>query len=156
MGSPMLVDPPNQYDQIGRFIALWATFQSLCNNYFTLIAHIFREIFKRVKIFHFSSQIIFGQLSYTSCDFLLVTLLLFANKRPPSFSLSTVIGCIWIHFFKLMGFPFLTILSCLAIQKLKPSCRLQQLSQRALQIIGNFSIFTATDCDSCWSQQIHS
>ena len=34
----------------------------------------------------------------------------------------------------------------------------QRLSQRArlLQIIGNFSIFTAMVCDSCWLQQIHS
>ena len=34
------------------------------------------------------------------------------------------------------------------------SCRLQQLLQRArlLQIIGFFSIFNATDCDSCWSE----
>ena len=38
------------------------------------------------------------------------------------------------------------------------SHRLQQLSQRArqLQIIGTFSTFTATDCDSRQSQQIHS
>ena len=36
------------------------------------------------------------------------------------------------------------------------SRRLHQLSQRARsqQIIGNFSIFTAMDCDSRWSQQI--
>ena len=35
-------------------------------------------------------------------------------------------------------------------------CRSQQRLQRArlLQIIGNFSIFTAMDCDSCWLQQI--
>ena len=38
------------------------------------------------------------------------------------------------------------------------SCRLQRLLQRArlLQIIGNFSIFTAMDRNSCWSQQIGS
>ena len=34
--------------------------------------------------------------------------------------------------------------------------RLQQLLQRGrlLQIIRNFSIFTAMDCDCCWLQQI--
>ena len=44
-------------DHIGRFIALWATFQLFCPN----LRH-FKSIFKIVKIFHFSSEIICGQL----------------------------------------------------------------------------------------------
>ena len=52
-----------QCDQIGRFIGLWATFQRLwqqliCPNRPTFLGN-FR---KDVKIFHFSSEINFGQL----------------------------------------------------------------------------------------------
>ena len=45
-----------QCDQIGRFFALWATFQSLWQ-----IAHILGNFCKGVKIFYFYSGIIFGQ-----------------------------------------------------------------------------------------------
>ena len=62
-----------QCDQIGRFIALCATFQSL----FAQIAHILGNYCKGFKNFHFSSEIIFGQLLWTFGDFLLVTLFLF-------------------------------------------------------------------------------
>ena len=51
-----------QCDQIGRFITLWATFQGLCNNYFAQIAHILAIFCEGVEIFHFSSEIVFGQL----------------------------------------------------------------------------------------------
>ena len=63
-------------DQIGRFIALWETFQSLWNNYYAQIAHILSNFWKVVKICHFSSEIIFGQLLYTFGNILLVTLIL--------------------------------------------------------------------------------
>ena len=42
-----------QYDQIGRFIALWATFQSLCNNYFSQIALFLTILVKVSKSFIF-------------------------------------------------------------------------------------------------------
>ena len=52
-----------QCDQIGRFIALWAIFRSLWQQLFCPNCPHFKAIFVRVsKIFHFSSEIIFGQL----------------------------------------------------------------------------------------------
>ena len=65
-----------QCDQIGQFIALWATFQSLwqqlfCPNCVTALD----KFFKGVKIFHFSSEIVFGQLLQIFGYFLLVTLI---------------------------------------------------------------------------------
>ena len=64
-----------QCDQIWRFFGIWATFQSLwqqliCPN----ILHSYTIFCKGVKIFHFSSEIIFGQLLQTFGNFLLVTL----------------------------------------------------------------------------------
>ena len=52
-----------QCDQIGRFIALWANFQSLwqqliCPNLLPFLGN----FCKGVNIIHFSSEIIFGQL----------------------------------------------------------------------------------------------
>ena len=52
-----------QCDQIGRFIALLATFQSLWQQLFAQIAHILANFRKVVEIFHISREIIFGQLS---------------------------------------------------------------------------------------------
>ena len=51
---------PPQCDQIGQFIWLWATFKAFGNNYFVQIFHILRQFFKGFKIYHFSSEIIFG------------------------------------------------------------------------------------------------
>ena len=48
--------------QIGRFIALWATFLSLWQKIILPKSTHFRQILKGVKIFHFSSEIIFGPL----------------------------------------------------------------------------------------------
>ena len=65
----------HQCDQIWRFIILWATFQSpgqqlFCQNR----QHILGNFCKGVKIFHFTREILFGQLLQTFGDFLLVTL----------------------------------------------------------------------------------
>ena len=69
-----------QCDQIGQFIELWATFQSLCQQLFCLY---FKAIFVTVsKSFIFSSEIIIGQLLYTFGDFLLVTLQYLAPYSP--------------------------------------------------------------------------
>ena len=54
-------------DQIGLFIALWATFQSLWQQ--------LAKFCKGVKICNFSGEIIFGQLLWTFGNFLLVTLI---------------------------------------------------------------------------------
>ena len=51
-----------QFDHIVRFIALWATFQSLFKKLFCQIFHILGNFCKGVEIFHFPSEIIFGQL----------------------------------------------------------------------------------------------
>ena len=42
-----------QCDQIGWFIALWATFKASGNNYFAQITHILGNFCKDVKIFDF-------------------------------------------------------------------------------------------------------
>ena len=49
-----------QCDQIGQFIALRQLFKACGNNYFDQIAHILGTFCRGVKIFHFSSGIIFG------------------------------------------------------------------------------------------------
>ena len=56
-----------QCDQIGQFIALWATFQSLWRQLFCPNHPHFRQLLS--KIFNFSSGIIFGQLLSTLGDF---------------------------------------------------------------------------------------
>ena len=56
-----------QCDQIGRFITLWGTFQLFCPNCQTILGH----FCKFVKIFHFTSKILFGRLLWTFGDFLL-------------------------------------------------------------------------------------
>ena len=65
-----------QCDQIGRFITLWGTFQLFCPNCQTILGH----FCKFVKIFHFTSKILFGRLLWTFGDFLLVTLLVSNEK----------------------------------------------------------------------------
>ena len=45
-----------QCDQIGRFIALWVTFQSLWQQLFTKTAYILGNFCKVIEIFHFSSR----------------------------------------------------------------------------------------------------
>ena len=49
----------NQCDQIGRFIGLWVTFQSLWQQ---SICPFLSNFCKGVKIFNFCSEVIFGQL----------------------------------------------------------------------------------------------
>ena len=64
-----------QCDQIGRFTGLWATFQSLWQPFILPKSPTFLVNFRKgVKIYHFSSAIIFGQLLSTFGDFFLVTL----------------------------------------------------------------------------------
>ena len=51
----------NQCDQIGRFIARWATFQSQWQQlFYPNCPHLYEIFWKGVKIFHFSSEIILG------------------------------------------------------------------------------------------------
>ena len=71
-----------QCDQIRRFIALWASFQCRWQELFCPNCPHFWQFCKGVKIFHFSSAIIFGQLLWRFGDFLLVTLhIVHANSR---------------------------------------------------------------------------
>ena len=51
----------HQCDQIGLFIAFWASIKACCSNYYAQIAHIFGNFCKGLELFHFSSEIIFGQ-----------------------------------------------------------------------------------------------
>ena len=55
-------------------------FKASGNNYFAQIAHILGNFCKCVKILHFSSGIIFGQLLLTFGDFFLVTLMEMDNE----------------------------------------------------------------------------
>ena len=77
---PTICLTTTQCDQIGQYIALWGTFQSLWHQLFCQKLPTFLGYFcKGVEIFHFSSGIIFGKLLSTFGDFLLVTLLLPRN-----------------------------------------------------------------------------
>ena len=60
-------------DQIGQFIALWATFKACGNNYFAQITHIFRQ---GVEIFHFPVKSFLGTFYRHLATFLLVTLVI--------------------------------------------------------------------------------
>ena len=60
--GPILWWGSDTVDQIGRFISLWATFQSLWNNYFPKLPTFLGNFCKGVKVVHFSSEINFGQL----------------------------------------------------------------------------------------------
>ena len=61
------------YWTLGHFL------KPLANNYFAQISHIRRQFFKGVKIYHFTGEIILGQLLWTFGDFFLVTLLFSAT-----------------------------------------------------------------------------
>ena len=63
-----------QQDQIGQFIALWATFQSLWEQLFCTKRPHFKANFVKLTISFIFSEIIFWQLLQTFGDFLLVTL----------------------------------------------------------------------------------
>ena len=53
---------PAQCNQIGRFIGIWATFQSLWQQLIWPNLPTFLDnFFKGVKIYHFYSEILFGQ-----------------------------------------------------------------------------------------------
>ena len=74
-----------QCDQIGQFIGFWASIQSQWQQLFYPNCPHCQAIFVKVSnsIYHFSSEIIFGQLLQTFGDFLLVTLLP-TNIRSPT------------------------------------------------------------------------
>ena len=61
--------------RLGNLLHFGQLFKAYGNNYFAQIAHILGNFCEVVEIFHFSSEIIFGQLLLTFGDFLLVTLL---------------------------------------------------------------------------------
>ena len=64
-----------QLDQIGRFIGLWDFLKSLATIILPKSPTFLGNFSKVVKIYHFSSEIIFGQLLQTFGDFFLVTLI---------------------------------------------------------------------------------
>ena len=61
--------------RLGDLLHFGKLFKACGNNYFVHIAHILRSFCKGVKMFHFSNDIIFGQLLKTFGNFLLVTLM---------------------------------------------------------------------------------
>ena len=62
--------------RLGDLLHFWQLFKACDNNYFAQITHILGKLWKVVKIFNFSSEIIFWQLFLVFGDFLLVTLLI--------------------------------------------------------------------------------
>ena len=60
--------------RLGALLHFGQLFKAYGNNYFTQIIHMFIQFLKGFKNFHFSSEIIFGQLLQALGDFLLVTL----------------------------------------------------------------------------------
>ena len=67
--------------RLGNFLHFGQLFKACGNNYFSQITHISGNFCKGVKIFNFSSGIIFGQLLQTFVDFLLVTLPVMAHLK---------------------------------------------------------------------------
>ena len=65
---------PTSVTRLGDLSDFGQLFKAFCNNYFAQISHILCNFCKCVKIFHFYSEIIFGQLLNTFGDFFLVTL----------------------------------------------------------------------------------
>ena len=59
--------------RLGDLLHFWQLFKACDNNYFAQITHILGKLCKVVKIFNFSSEIIFWQLFLVFGDFLLVT-----------------------------------------------------------------------------------
>ena len=53
----------------GNLLDFWQLFKAFGNNYFAQISHNLRQFLKRCKIFHFSREIVFGQLLQTFGDF---------------------------------------------------------------------------------------
>ena len=87
----------DQCDQIGQFITIWATFQSSWQQLFCHKSPTFLGNFcNGVKIFNFTSKILFWQLLWTLGDFLLVTLpvadtrSLFLISLAPAFNVKCV------------------------------------------------------------------
>ena len=58
--------------RLGDLLHFGQLFKACCNNYFDQMALIIRHFCTGVKIFHFSSELIFGQLLLTFGNFLLV------------------------------------------------------------------------------------
>ena len=54
--------PPVSVTRLGDLLDFGQLFNAFGNNYFAQIFHILRIFCKGVKIYHFSSDIIFGQL----------------------------------------------------------------------------------------------
>ena len=73
----------NQCDQIGQFIGLWTSFESLWQQLICQNLPHSKVIFVNVKIYHFSCEINLRQLLYTFSDFFLVTLLATSNQSVP-------------------------------------------------------------------------
>ena len=61
--------------RLGNFVHFGQLFKAFGNNLFVQISYILRHFCKGVKIYHFSSEIIFGQLLQTFGNFYLVTLI---------------------------------------------------------------------------------
>ena len=59
--------------RLGDLLHFGQLFKAGGNNYFAQIAHILGNFCKSVKIFHFSSEIIFGRLLYTFGNILVKT-----------------------------------------------------------------------------------
>ena len=55
--------------RLGNLMDFGQLFKAFGNNLFAKISHILRHFCKGVKIYHFSSEIIFGQLYLTFVDF---------------------------------------------------------------------------------------
>ena len=55
--------------RLGDLLHFGIFFKAYGNNYFAQIAHILGNFCEGVKIFHFSSEILFGQLLETFGDF---------------------------------------------------------------------------------------
>ena len=60
--------------RLGDLLDFGQRFKALGHNLFAQISNFLDNFCEGVKIFHFSSENIFGQLLYTFGDFLLVTL----------------------------------------------------------------------------------
>ena len=73
----------DQCDQIGRFFAFWASIPVATIILPKLLSFLL-NLCKGVKIIHFSSKIIFGQLLQTFGNFLLVTLVVITYRNRAS------------------------------------------------------------------------
>ena len=67
--------------RLGDLLHFGQLFKACGNNYFAHITHILIQFCKVVEIFHFNSEIIFGQLLQTFGEFLLVTLIVAKNTQ---------------------------------------------------------------------------